>query len=67
MPDDIHGAVIAVLGLDSRPQARPHFRFRPPFQPAHGAAAPALFTPVDLAQLYGFPAGDGAGQCIGII
>lgn len=31
VPDDLHGVVEAVLGLDNRPQARPHFRIRPPF------------------------------------
>ena len=31
LPDDLGDAVTAVLGLDSRPQARPHFRLRPPF------------------------------------
>ncbi|SOE65411.1 Pro-kumamolisin, activation domain [Caballeronia arationis] len=66
VPDEMHDAVTAVLGLDSRPQARPHFRFRPPFRPARGLA-PASFTPVDLARLYDFPDGDGAGQCIAII
>ncbi|BAN24982.1 S53 family peptidase [Caballeronia insecticola] len=66
VPDDMHDAITAVLGLDSKPQARPHFRFRPPFKPARGAA-PASFTPVDLARLYDFPDGDGAGQCIAII
>ena len=39
VPDDMHDAVTAVLGLDSRPQARPHFRFRPPFKPARGLRA----------------------------
>ncbi|MCA8427939.1 S53 family peptidase [Burkholderia seminalis] len=66
LPDDLGDAVTAVLGLDSRPQARPHFRFRPPFKPARGAAG-VTFTPVQLASLYDFPAGDGAGQCIAII
>ncbi|SAL71643.1 peptidase S53 propeptide [Caballeronia peredens] len=66
VPADMHDAITAVLGLDSKPQARPHFRFRPPFKPARGLA-PASFTPVDLARLYDFPDGDGAGQCIAII
>ncbi|MFP3616421.1 peptidase S53, partial [Paraburkholderia sp. SIMBA_050] len=65
LPDELGDAVTAVLGLDSRPQARPHFRLRPPFKPARGAAV--TFTPVQLASLYGFPAGDGAGQCIAIV
>ncbi|WP_179401484.1 S53 family peptidase [Burkholderia guangdongensis] len=66
LPDDLHGVVTAVLGLDSRPQARPHFRLRPPFRPARGAAG-VTFTPPQVAALYGFPAGDGAGQCIAIV
>jgi kumamolisin len=66
VPHEMHDAVTAVLGLDSRPQARPHFRFRPPFRPARGVASTS-FSPLDLARLYGFPAGDGAGECIGII
>jgi kumamolisin len=67
VPDDIHDMVKAVLGLDSRPLARPHFRIRPPIQPALAKQQPTSFTPLDLASLYGFPDGDGSGQCIGII
>ena len=59
-----------MLGLDNRPQARPHFRTRP----THGnvqwhaaAAASTSFTPTQLAALYGFPAGTGQGECIAII
>ncbi|HEX7907513.1 MAG TPA: S53 family peptidase [Paraburkholderia sp.] len=65
VPDDLHGVVEAVLGLDNRPQARPHFRIRPPFQPARGAQV--SFTPPQLASLYHFPQGDGGGECVGII
>jgi kumamolisin len=66
VPDDLHGVVTAVLGLDNRPQARPHFRIRPPFRPAR--AQPAVsFTPLQLASLYRFPQGDGGGECIGIV
>ena len=70
LPDELHGVVTAVLGLDNRPQARPHFRARP----THGnvqwhaaAAASTTFTPTQLAALYGFPAGTGQGECIAII
>jgi kumamolisin len=66
VPDELHGVVTAVLGLDNRPQARPHFRIRPPFQPAKAQQA-ASFTPLQLASMYQFPPGDGAGQCIGIV
>jgi kumamolisin len=66
VPDDMKDAVTAVLGLDSRPQARPHFRFRPPIRPAVSSAATS-YTPPDLARLYSFPAGDGSGECVGLI
>jgi kumamolisin len=70
LPDTVHDLVEAVLGLDNRPAASPHFRKKKP-KPAPGptaTAAPAgTFTPLDLASLYQFPAGDGAGQCIAII
>jgi len=53
-------AVIAVLGLDRRPVAHPHFRI--------AQAQPAVtYTPVDVGQLYAFPGGDGTGQTVAII
>src|SRR5438132_11943723 len=69
LPDELHGIVTAVLGLDNRPQARPHFRARP----THGnvqwqAAAPSTsFTPTQLTALYNFPAGIGQSECIAIV
>jgi kumamolisin len=55
------GEAIAVLGLDRRPVARPHFR-KPQAQPS------TSFTPVQLGQLYAFPDGaDGSGQTVAII
>jgi kumamolisin len=66
VPDDMKDVVTAVLGLDSRPQARPHFRFRPPFKTARSESSTS-YTPLDLARLYDFPSGDGSGQCVGII
>jgi kumamolisin len=66
LPDALRDTVTAVLGLDTRPAARPHFRFRPPFQPARSGAS-VTFTPLQVAALYDFPAGDGAGQCIALI
>src|SRR6516162_1143999 len=70
LPDELHGVVTAVLGLDNRPQAQPRFRVRPPhgnvqWRPA--LAASTSFTPTELASLYGFPSGTGNGECIGII
>ncbi len=75
LTDALNGVVEAVLGLDNRPQARPHFRVRRPRNEASGGdplaqdttATPTSYTPTQLASLYGFPAGDGAGQSIGII
>ncbi|WP_427889219.1 S53 family peptidase [Kribbella sp. GL6] len=62
VPAELDGIVIAVLGLDDRPQARAQFRL-------HAAPAAAhAFTPDQLGSLYNFPAKtDGTGQTIAII
>jgi kumamolisin len=66
VPDELHGRVTAVLGLDDRPQARAHFRKLPDAAPA--AAAAVSYTPVQIGALYDFPAGtDGTGRTIAII
>ena len=70
LPDELHGIVEAVLGLDNRPVASPHFRVRhlPGNVRWHAdAGGAASFTPLQLASLYGFPKGDGTGQCVAII
>src|SRR5712672_179051 len=70
IPTELDGIVTAVLGLDNRPQARPHFRVHRPAITSHARTTqPAgTFTPVQVAQLYDFPANaDGTGQCIAII
>jgi kumamolisin len=70
LPDELRGVVEAVLGLDDRPQAQPHFRIRDQggnAQPRASSSAAASFTPVQVADLYGFPQGTGQGACIGII
>jgi kumamolisin len=65
LPESLTGVVEAVLGLDNRPQARPHFRHR---KPRAGAAAPSSYTPPQVAEAYKFPSGSsGEGQTIGII
>ncbi len=57
----------AVLGLDTRPIARPHFRFRETL-PGEAAAQAQSFNPPQVAQLYNFPTDvDGTGEAIGII
>jgi kumamolisin len=61
LPKALEGHVVAVLGLDDRPQAKPHMRVAK-------AAKSTSYTPVQIAQLYGFPAGAKAtGQTIGLI
>ena len=82
VPAELDGIVLAVLGLDDRPQARAHFRPAPaataradapaPAPPGGAAPAPAAastsYTPPQVAALYQFPAGtDGTGQMIAII
>ena len=78
-PVDLEGFVDAVLGLDDRPQAQPHFRVAKT-SPAtshttagHDSgivskAAGSSYTPVQVAALYSFPENaSGAGQTIGLI
>jgi kumamolisin len=68
IPAELASSIEAVLGLDNRPQARAHFRIRPLPPGGFGAAATVSYTPVQVAQLYSFPAGlDGTGQTIGIL
>lgn len=66
LPAVLKDAVQAVLGLDNRPQARAHFRKHA--TAAQAAAAPAVsYTPLTVAELYGFPTATGAGQTIAIV
>jgi kumamolisin len=66
IPSSLTGVVEAVLGLDNRPQALPHFRVRTRRRAA--PTAPASYTPPQVAQAYNWPANaSGAGQTIGII
>ena len=68
VPADLDGIVVGVFGLDNRPQAKPHFQRHGENGDAVSPAAAQPFTPKQLAQIYGFPAGlDGKGQCIGLI
>jgi kumamolisin len=65
LPQDLAPAVEAVLGLDDRPVAHPHLRRVG--EAAGSAVPPGAFDPTQLASLYQFPTGSGAGQTIGII
>ena len=63
VPAPLAGVVLAVLGLDDRPQARPHFRTRDA-----AAARGHTYSPNQVADIYQFPAGTtGAGQTIAVI
>jgi kumamolisin len=70
LPDELKDSVEAVLGLDNRPAAKPHFRSRPSPGNVHWHAndgGATSFTPLQLASLYDFPAGTGQGECVAII
>ncbi len=68
LPPEWDGVVEAILGLDNRPQARPHFRIRRPLgNILRHAAAPVSYSPPQVAAYYGYPAGTGTGQCVALI
>jgi len=62
LPAQLDGIVVAVLGLDDRPQARAYARTVEP------AAISTSYTPLQLGTIYNFPADtDGSGQTLAII
>lgn len=62
LPEEVAPHVVAVLGLDNRPQAKPHFRVATP------RAGNVSYTPIQVAEFYGFPANaSAAGQMIGLL
>jgi kumamolisin len=62
VPAALDGVVLAVLGLDTRPQARPHS------QPQAAAARGTSYMPNQVADIYNFPTGTtGAGQTVAVI
>ncbi len=61
VPEPLAGRLIAVLGLDDRPQAAVRYRVARPSASAVG------YTPVQLATAYGLPEGDGRGQTIAVV
>ncbi|PCE30460.1 hypothetical protein BZL54_20850 [Burkholderia ubonensis subsp. mesacidophila] len=68
IPQSLDGIVTGVFGLDSRPMIK-HRKLME--LQAAGALPPAKarpwYLPQELADAYRFPAGDGAGQTIGIL
>ncbi|HEV2575996.1 MAG TPA: S53 family peptidase [Acidobacteriaceae bacterium] len=62
LPEELSPHVVAVLGLDNRPQAKSHHRIATP------RAGNVSYTPVQVAQFYGFPANaSAAGQTIALL
>ncbi|MDQ6598935.1 peptidase S53 [Bacillus salipaludis] len=69
IPQDLSDIVEAVIGLDNRPQLRPHFRIlEEKSEPHRNQVATKSFTPDQIASLYHFPQNiDVSNQCIAII
>ncbi len=65
VPAGLAGVVEAVVGLDTRTVHARHFSRARRRNPADPPSTGTL-TPAQVAQLYKFPAGGGAGQTIGI-
>jgi kumamolisin len=60
VPAELDGIVVAVLGLDDRPQADTRFRI--------AEAVRTAYTPLQLGRVYNAPAGtDGSGQTLAIV
>jgi kumamolisin len=77
VPAALDGIVVAVLGLDDRPQAR-RYLHRPQhpaldeevdivFPPPGVRTRRVSYTPPQLATIYGFPAADGVGHTAAIL
>jgi kumamolisin len=66
LPHALAGIVEAVSGLDNRQVPARHYAAR--HRPAVGLDPPNTkpLTPLQVAQLYSFPTGNGAGQTVGI-
>ena len=68
VPPALDGIVEGIFGFDQRVQARTQFRWRKKSGIRPLATMPAAsYSPLDVAEAYSFPAGDGTGQTIGII
>jgi kumamolisin len=68
IPEPESAVIENILGLDTRPIARPHIRWRNQIVFANANAAQTSFTPPQVAEAYDYPtAADGTGQCIALI
>ena len=68
VPAELDGVIVGVFGLDNRPVVKPRrVATRPRAVSLAKAATRPWFFPAELASLYDFPSGDGAGQTLGIL
>ncbi|MGA3047092.1 MAG: S53 family peptidase [Terracidiphilus sp.] len=68
MPEEYAGFVSGIFGLDNRPVAQPHIRYRDANRHFGARASTISYTPPQVAKLYNFPQdANGSGQTIGLI
>jgi kumamolisin len=69
IPSELADIVEAVLGLDNRPQLRPHFQiFKEKIESHRAKTSRSSYIPSQIARLYHFPQNTNVReQCIGII
>ncbi len=68
MPEELASIVTGVFGLDDRPVAHPHFRYRSTGRAFGTRSSNVSYNPTQVARLYNFPQdANGAGQTIGIL
>ena len=68
MPEEYGSFVAGVFGLDNRPVAHPHFRYRGTNHAFGTRASTVTYNPAQVARLYNFPSdANGTGQTIGLI
>ena len=65
IPAEIINVVESIAGLDNKGTFKHHAVTLKPDAVSNAAAIP--LTPAQVAQAYGFPAGDGYGGCLGLI
>jgi kumamolisin len=67
VPAEYADIITGVFGLDNRRQAEPHFRRLQTPDKHKTHTHTNSHDPNEVAQIYDYPAGDGTGQCIGLI
>lgn len=68
LPEELAPVVRGVFGLDDRPAAKPHFRYRSASGSFGARASTMAYTPAEVSKLYEFPQGQNcSGQVIGLI